>query len=166
MEQTLNELPDAHSMFFCYARMKTPAMVTKMAGTGSQHAMAAADSDGNVRDGGKTYKLTFPPNVPARDFWSIITYDNETPSMPQTEHQFPGLNSQRDVEFNKYGRTDIYFGPKVPEGKESTWIQTVPGKARSVVLRFYGPLESRFDRTWWPPGIEPRRQPAYRASRG
>jgi hypothetical protein len=27
-------------------------------------------------DGGKTYKVTLPPHIPARAFWSIIVYDN------------------------------------------------------------------------------------------
>ncbi len=100
-------LLDARSMFFYYATMITPAMTIKMVGTGSQYAMAAADADGEVLDGGKTYKLTLPQNVPAKNFWSIVVYDNQTRSMLQTDHQFPSLNSQRGVQVNKDGTTDI-----------------------------------------------------------
>ncbi|MHC4361822.1 MAG: DUF1214 domain-containing protein [Planctomycetota bacterium] len=145
---------DARSMFFYYATMITPAMANKMVGVGSQYALAAVDSKGRPLDGAKDYKLTFPPKVPAKDFWSIVVYDNQTRSMLQTDHQFPSLNSQRGVKVNKDGTTDIYFGPSAPAGKESNWIQTVPGKGWHVVLRFYGPLESRFDQTWRPGEIE------------
>jgi hypothetical protein len=147
-------LLDARCMFFYYATMITPAMTIKMVGVGSQYAMAAADADGNMLDGSKTYKLTLPKNVPAKDFWSIVVYDNQTRSMLQTDHQFPSLNSQRGVRANKDGTTDIYFGPKAPAGKESNWIQTVPRKGWNVLLRLYGPLEPWFDQTWRPGEIE------------
>jgi hypothetical protein len=34
----------------------------------------------------------------------------------------------------------VYFGPKAPDGKESTWVQTIPGKSFHVMHRMYGPL--------------------------
>ncbi|MHC4647212.1 MAG: DUF1254 domain-containing protein [Planctomycetota bacterium] len=147
-------LLDARTMFFYYATMITPAMATKMVGTGSAYAGATVDSEGNPLDGSKNYKLTLPKNVPAKDFWSIVVYDNQTRSMLQTDHQFPSLNSQRGVQVNKDGTTDIYFGPKAPEGKENNWIQTVPGKGWNMLLRLYGPLEPWFDQTWRPGEIE------------
>ena len=70
----------------------------------------------------------------------------------------------RGVEQNDDGSTDIYFGPSAPAGKESNWIQTVPGKGWSVILRLYGPLEPWFDKAWQPgeivhlseiPAVEP-----------
>jgi hypothetical protein len=74
--------------------------------------------------------------------------------MLQTDHQFPSLNSQRGVQVNDDGTTDIYFGAKAPEGMESNWIQTVPGKGWSIILRLYGPLEPWFEQTWRPGELE------------
>jgi len=145
---------DARSMFFYYATMITPAMANKMVGVGSQYALATVDSKGQPLDGAKNYKLTFPPEVPAKEFWSIVVYDNQTRSMLQTDQQFPSLNSERGVKINKDGTTDIYFGPKAPKGKESNWIQTIPGKGWNTIIRLYGPLESWFDQTWKPGEIE------------
>lgn len=146
---------DARSMFFYYATMVTPAMARKILGAGSQYALASEDSEGNPFDGAKSYKLTLPASVPAKDFWSMVVYDNQTRSMLQSDQQFPSLNSNRGVQQNKDGTTDIYFGPDVPTGKESNWIQTVPGKGWTTILRLYGPLEPWFDKTWRPGEIEP-----------
>ncbi len=141
---------DARTMFFYYATMVTPAMAAKIVGVGSQYALATVDSEGRALDGAASYKLTLPANVPAKDFWSIVAYDNQTRSMLQTDQQFPSLNSDRGVKINSDGSTDVYFGPEAPAGKESNWIQTIPGKGWNTILRIYGPLEAWFDQGWKP----------------
>ena len=146
---------DARTMFFYIATVNTPAMVAKMVGLGSQYAGAMRDPDGNPFDGGKTYKLTIPANVPAKDFWSLVVYDTQTRSELQTSNPFPSLNNRRNpIESNADGSVDVYFGPKAPQGKESNWIETVPGKSWFVILRLYGPMEPWFDKTWKPGEIE------------
>ncbi len=139
-----------------YATGITPAMARKMpAGVGSQYAAAFVDSQDKPFDGSKTYRLHLPPNIPAKDFWSIVVYDNQTRSMLQSDQQFPSLGSQKKgIVVNPDSSVDIYFGPKAPKGKESNWIQTVPGKGWNTILRLYGPLESWFDKTWQPSEIE------------
>jgi hypothetical protein len=52
------------------------------------------------------------------------------------------------------GVNDLYYGPEAPAGKEKNWIQTVSGKGRFVLLRFYGLLEPQFDKTWRPGEFE------------
>ena len=37
---------------------------------------------------------------------------------------------------------------------DGNWIQTMPGKGWSTILRLYNPLESFFDNTWRPSEIE------------
>ena len=145
---------DARTQYMYNAIGITPAMAVAMPGVGSAYAAAARDADGKYLDGSKTYKLTLPPNPPAKDFWSIVLYDAQTRSMLQTDQWFPSLNNERDnVAVNKDGSVDIYFGPKAPQGKEGNWIQTVPGKAFWLILRLYGPLEPWFEKTWRPGSI-------------
>jgi hypothetical protein len=142
---------DFRAAFHFYATGITPAMAFKSPGKGSQYAFTYRDADGNALDGSKTYKLNVPADVPAQDFWSFTLYDNQTRSMLQTDKQFPALGSN-DAGWcnNDDGSTDIYFGPEAPEGKESNWLQTVPGKGWNTVVRLYGPLEPWFDQTWRP----------------
>lgn len=146
---------DARTQFMYTAIGITPAMAIAMPGIGSQYAGAVRDANGDYLDGAKTYRLTLPPNVPAKDFWSIVLYDTQTRSMLQTDQQFPSLNSEPGgAEQNADGSFAIYFGPKAPQGKEKNWVQTVPGKGFLLILRLYGPLEPWFDKTWRPGKIE------------
>ena len=144
----------ASAMFFFLATGVTPAMDTKIVGEGSTYPWTAEDADNNPLDGGKTYRLHLPPNIPVRTFWSVIVYDTQTRSMLQTDQQFPSVSSQnKGVQANADGSVDVYFGPKTPPGKESNWVQTIPGKAWFTILRLYGPLEPWFKQTWRPDDI-------------
>lgn len=145
---------DFRSAFHFYATGITPAMAFKSVGKGSQYAFTYRDADGNALDGSKTYVLNVPANPPAQDFWSFTLYDNQTRSMLQTDKQFPALGSKDDLQQNDDGSFDIYFGPEAPAGKESNWLQTVPGKGWNTVVRLYGPLEPWFEQTWRPGEIE------------
>jgi hypothetical protein len=147
---------DARAYFHFYATGITPAMAMKMpAGVGSQYALAFVDAKNRPLDGSKGYRLHLPPNIPAKDFWSIVLYDNQTRSQLQTDQQFPSISSQKPgVVVNPDQSVDVYFGPKAPAGKEHNWIQTWPGKGWNVILRLYGPLQPWFDKTWRPGEIE------------
>jgi hypothetical protein len=130
-------------------------MALKVVGKGSQYAFTYRDSNGNPLDGSRNYKVNVPKDVPAKDFWSFTLYDNQTRSMLQTNARFPGIGSNdKNVVKNEDGSYDVYFGPTAPKGKESNWVQTVPGKGWNTILRLYGPLESWFDQTWRPGEIK------------
>jgi hypothetical protein len=147
---------DAAAFFFYVATGVTPAIDTKIVGEGSIYPWTALDANNNSLDGGKNYKLHLPPNVPAKDFWSVIVYSAQTRSMVQTDQRFPSLSSQdKKLRTNADGSVDLYFGPMAPAGKESNWVQTIPGESWFTILRLYGPLEPWFNKTWRPGEIEP-----------
>jgi hypothetical protein len=151
---------DGYDMYYWAATGVTPAMEEKMVGQGSQYAWATADSKGNALDGAKYYRIHLPPNIPIRNFWSLIAYSNQTRSMLQTDQQFPSVTSQnKDLITNPDGSVDVWFGPTAPPGKQANWVQTVPGKGWNTILRLYSPLEPWFSKTWRPSEIE--QQPAW-----
>ena len=148
-------LLDARTLFFYIATGVSPAMTMKIVGGGSQYAVDTVDAKGNYMDGGKTYRLHLPPNIPVKTFWSLIPYDTQTRSVLQTDQRDTSLSSETGtVKANPDGSVDVYFAPQAPPGKESNWIQTVPGKGWFTILRLYGALEPWFDKTWRPGEIE------------
>lgn len=148
-------LLDARSTFFYMATGISPAMAVKIVGGGSQYAIATFDSNRNYLGGSETYRLHLPPNIPVNNFWSLIPYDTQTRSVLQTDQRDAALSSESGtVKVNEDGSVDVYFGPEAPPGKESNWIQTVPGKGWFTILRLYGALEPWFDKTWRPGEIE------------
>jgi hypothetical protein len=147
---------DARTFFFLYATGITPAMAEVVIGKGSAYAAAFVDAEGDPLDGGKTYKVHLPPNIPEKNFWSFTIYDNQSRSMLQTDQQFPSVGSlTKGMVVNPDKSVDVYFGPKAPAGKENNWVQTMPGKGWNVIFRLYSPLKPWFDKTWRPGEIEP-----------
>jgi hypothetical protein len=140
---------DVRGVTFSYAYF-TP----KRAGAGSSYLLTIADEGGQLLDGGTTYRLSVPANVPVKQYWSATVYDRATHApirnarWPSRSSQTPGLQKSAD------GSVDVHFGPKPPSGKESNWIPTTAGAGFEVLFRFYGPDKPLFDKTWRLPDIE------------
>jgi hypothetical protein len=82
----------------------TPAMCMRLTGIGSQYIYAMRGSEGTFFDGGRSYRLTLPADIPESRFWSVILYDRQTRSMLQTDQHLPRLGSQSGtVETNPDG---------------------------------------------------------------
>ena len=129
----------------------TPAMALTRPGAGSDYLIAGLDSKHQTLDGGKTYKLHVPANVPVKNNWSVTIYDTQTRSMLQTDQRFAGINSLGEgLKQNSDGSIDIYFSPEAPKGYENNWIQSIPGKSWFIIFRAYGPLEPWLDKSWRP----------------
>jgi hypothetical protein len=141
-------LINERTRFHYYATGITPVMVKPPVGAGSQYVIGLRDSEGEILNGSETYKLHVPANVPAKRFWEITVYDNQTRSMLQTDQRLPGVTSiQSDVVQNADGSYDVFFGPEKPEGNVN-WIQTIPNKGWNVLWRIYSPTQVWYDKAW------------------
>ena len=146
---------DARVMFHYPYTAVTPAMAVSIAGVGSDYGLAFVDAEKMPLDGSRTYRVHLPANPPARDFWALTIYDNQTRSMLQTDQKFPTVGSQTEgLKQNAEGSYDIFFAPKPPKGYENNWLATMPGKGWFLALRIYGPLEPWIEKTWRPSEIE------------
>jgi len=150
---------DSRIAFYFGYTLDSPGMIMNIPGVGSQYLMGFLDADGNPFDGAKTYKVDLPKGIPAKAFWSLTAYDNQSRSMLQTPQRFPRAGSQSyptpAAESNRDGSTTVYFSPERPDGVQpGNWIQTDPDKGWFTILRLYSPLESFFTRQWQPSEIE------------
>ena len=118
-------------------------MALEMVGVGSQYAVSERDADGAYLEGGGSYRLRLPADVPAKEFRSVVAYDPQTRSELQTGQPFPSRNSERNADeltYNEDGSIDILFGPESPTENSGNWIETIAGKSWYTILRLYGPL--------------------------
>jgi hypothetical protein len=140
---------------FAYAAIgMSPAMVAKVVGSGSQYLWTMRDATGAYLDGGKTYRLHLPPDIPAKNFWSVVAYDAESRSMIENARPYPTVSQYTNPAVSSDGSVDVYFGPRAPRGRERNWIETVEGRGWFTLLRFYGPTQAFFDKRWKPGDVE------------
>ncbi len=145
---------DALIAFFHKAYSTSNAMVIAMPGKGAQYVLGVRDADGNFLTGENTYRVHFPPNVPAANYWSVVLYDADTRALLDNGEPFPSIASNTNLRPNADGSADIYFGPEAPKDKNANWIKTVSGRGWFAGVRFYSPTQAFFDQTWKPDNIE------------
>ena len=90
--------------------------------------MGANDATGAPLEGQHTYRLTVPPNVPAKQDRATTVYDMDTACLIRDLPR-PGLDSyDQQMQRNADGSVDVYYGPDAPAGHEANWIPTAAGK--------------------------------------
>jgi hypothetical protein len=122
------------------------AIITSVKNYGSAtfYLDCAETMEGEWLDGSKNYKLVMPADVPVRDFWAITTYDLETASYIRNLDKSSIDSNMPEVEKNKDGTVNIYFGPEPPKGKTNNWLPTDPDRRFFLLARFYGPEPALF----------------------
>lgn len=126
----------------------------KRLGAGQMYLISIRDKDGNAFDGGKNYKLTVPPEVPVKQYWSVTAYDRQTHALIKGMSRASRSSQIPELQRNTDGSINIYFGPKAPEGKESNWVPTDLNRKFELMARFYGPTKALFEKTWKLPDVE------------
>jgi hypothetical protein len=116
--------------------------------------MATRDKEGRALDGGSAYRLSVPPNVPVRQYWSATAYDRATHGLVRDVARASRASQSPGLQVNADKSVDIYFGPSAPPAKESNWVPTKSQGEFEVLFRFYGPEKSLFEKKWRLPDIE------------
>ncbi|OHC34705.1 MAG: hypothetical protein A2Y50_03520 [Pseudomonadales bacterium RIFCSPLOWO2_12_59_9] len=145
---------DSRIWFFTDYYSWSPGMISQVPGKGAKYMVGFTDSEGTPLSGGSHYRLNLPANIPAANFWSVTLYEAENASGLANGQLFPSLGSRDKPVQSADGSTDLYLGPKAPEGKQGNWLATVPGKGYFAILRLYGPTEAAIDKSWKPGDIE------------
>jgi len=124
-------------------------------GKATAYVLGIRDAEGELLSGKQNYKFNVPADVPAKDFWSVITYGKTTKSFIYNDADIVGLSSydKSSLKVNSDGTIDIYLCEKAPAGLESNWIPTA-GEDFFLLFRLYGPEEAYFDKSFKLPDVE------------
>ncbi|QFY59674.1 DUF1254 domain-containing protein [Rhizobium grahamii] len=120
----------------------------KRLGAGQFYSISIRDKDGHAFDGGKTYRLNVPANVPVQQYWSVTAYDRKTHALIKNVSRASRSSQIPDLVKNDDGSVDLYFGPKAPKGKDTNWVPTDPKRGFELMFRAYGPTPEFFDKKW------------------
>ncbi len=145
---------DARTWFFTDYYSISPGMVSMTPGKGAFYMIGFEDADGDALVGDRNYVVHLPKDIPAALFWSVTLYEAENASGLDNGQPFPSKGKLDKPAMNADGSTDMYIGPKAPEGKEGNWLATVPGRGFFAILRLYAPTEPALDGSWKPGDIK------------
>jgi hypothetical protein len=86
----------------------------------------------------------FPTEETAQKVYDQLDFQRAVESVIMTTPGGPLAGFRKGtVKPNKDGSYDVYFGPEPPEGKESNWVQTVPGTCCSASMARNRPGSTR-----------------------
>ena len=134
-------LDDRGSSYFAFY---TSAEKFNLTNPPTMYLLTSRDSGGERLDGGTTYSLTVPANVPVDQFWSVLVYDFGDATFLDGLYKY-GVASTEELVANEDGSVQVVFGAARPEDVPvSNYVPTVEGKGWFPYFRFYGPGEALF----------------------
>jgi hypothetical protein len=86
---------DERASWFYEAIANSTGMQGRILGFGQAYLETSKDKDGDWLSGDTNYRLHVPPNVPAKQFWSITLYDNTTRGPVLTDQGASELSSRK-----------------------------------------------------------------------
>jgi hypothetical protein len=124
-------------------------------GSEQLYLMGMRDKSGALLSGKRNYVVRVPADVPVDKFWSVIVYSQKTKSFIPNPLGQIGLDSydKSKLKANGDGSVNIYLGNSAPKGDEKNWLPST-GEDFFVIMRYYGPGKSVYEKTWSMPDIE------------
>lgn len=161
MESPLDQMAPAHMEIdaraaYAYQSLAISEACSVKTGDGAiRQLVTYRDGAGRWLDGTRCYELLVSQDVPAKDYWSIMLFDNGTRCMIENATGRSEINSRQHLKPGRDGAFCLCLSPDRPEGvPEANWIQTNRGAGFFACFSFFSPTRSFFDRSWWLGNIE------------
>ncbi len=159
-QSTVNyDIFDPRARYTYEAQLTSPSMTVPRPGKAQGYVAKFEDADGERLKGGERYVMKFNSEPKTSMFWSLTIYDPDTRVLLDNQ----GLEDGSDVTVdsmkhkpkkNPDGTFNIMLGPgAAPEGWESNYIRTIPGRGWFPYIRAYGADPEFFDGTYQLPNI-------------
>ncbi|MEX0655278.1 MAG: DUF1254 domain-containing protein [Phycisphaeraceae bacterium] len=149
---------DEWATWFYEAITSSEGMVNPVVGKGQVYMTTKRDSNGDLLQADRTYKLAVPADVPVAQFWSLTLYSESTRRPYDnggTEIQSTSLDSRMEqLQHNEDGSIDLYIGATTPEGLKGNFMRTVDQDGWFVYFRLYAPTEAFFDKSFSLPDFQ------------
>ena len=122
----------------------------------SLYPAALFDSEGNLLNGSKHYRLHFPAGQlpPVNGFWSLSVYTLPKMTMVENEIQRYSIGDRtKGILYNKDGSLTILLQHESPVDETVNWLPTPAGNF-AAIMRLYEPAQAALDNSYLLPRIE------------
>lgn len=150
---------DPRARYTYEAQLTSPSMTVPRPGKAQGYVAKFEDSDGKRLKGEERYVMPFDREPKTDLFWSLTIYDPDTRVLLDNR----GLESGDDVtvdslghkpKMNEDGSFVVMLGPDpAPDGWESNYVRTLPGRGWFPYIRAYGAHAEFYDGTFQLPNI-------------
>ena len=150
---------DPRARYAYEAQLTSPSMTVPRIDKAQGYVAKFEDSDGERLKGEERYVMLFEREPKADLFWSVTIYDPDTRVLLDNR----GLEDGDDVTIDNLGHKPkknddgsfvVMLGPDAaPEGWESNYVRTLPGRGWFPYMRNYGAHREFFDGTYQLPNI-------------
>jgi hypothetical protein len=120
------------------------------------YPLARTDTEGDVLDGARTYRITFPADglPPVEAFWSLSAYGGDMFFAPHPSGRYTIGDRTPGLVYGADGSLEIVLAHEDPGDPSTNWLP-VPEGPFVLMLRLYLPTDEVLDGTYTYPDIEP-----------
>ncbi len=159
-QSTVNfDIFDPRARYTYEAQLTSPSMTVPRVGKAQGYVAKFEDSDGNRLHGGENYVMEFEREPKTDMFWSLTIYDPDTRVLLDNRDMVDGSDVtvdslQHQPKKNEDGSFVVMLGPdEAPDGWESNYVRTLPGRGWFPYIRAYGAHAEFYDGSWSLPNI-------------
>ncbi|MEP4076324.1 DUF1214 domain-containing protein [Haloferula sp.] len=143
-----NDYQSRGATFYFY--FAPPASLAESKST--TYIKGALDGKGRTFNGSHDYTITIPADVPAKRFWSMLTYATKDGTYIRESDRIGIASNEEDIVKNKDGSTTLTWSSN-SEGKQNC-MPVIAGEEFFLLFRLYGPEEAFFDKSFVLPDVQ------------